>query len=132
MSYFRKTRLNGFHANSMRLMPISSFSSRYHIYVNDGDFVIDIDQISGWFLSVYNFIGPNDGQGTELFIDGTLVGRDSTRHGGRFNDGDGTVVVGRMYTDNGKWYGSFNMDELVFFDRTLSAEEARLIYEMYD
>ena len=100
--------------------------------VNDGDFVIEIDQISGWFHTVYNFIGPSEGQGIELFIDGSLVANDSTRRAASVGDGDGTVVVGRVYTDNDKWYGSFNMDELVFFDRTLSAEEARLLYEMYD
>ena len=41
------------------------------------------------------------------------------------NVGDGRIIIGRRYTDNDGAYGSIEIDELRFFNRTLT--EAQII-----
>ena len=106
---------------------------RHHLYTKSADFAVSSAPRSGWFHSVFTFLGSGGGgPGVEVYLDGRLEGADTTGSAGGFTDGGGTVVVGRVYTDDDKWYGSFTLDELLFFNRVLSAAEAQLIYAMYD
>ena len=80
-----------------------------------------------------NFIGPNDGQGFEVYNDGVQVqGREidgvqlegtniigSTEH----PSADGTIVLGRSYTNSNQSYSSVYIDELYFFNRCLTEEQ---------
>ena len=70
-----------------------------------------------------NYIGPNDGEGIRLFINGTEVARDTDKHRGPYPAGDGRIVVGKWLTDQDKWYKSVQVDELMFFNRFLSSDE---------
>ena len=75
-----------------------------------------------------NYIGPRIDQGFELYQDGTLVG--DTQSGGNFDatPGNGTLVLGKRYVDEDDKYTWMDLDELVFFNRKLTATEVMKIY----
>ena len=54
---------------------------------------------SRWTHVVLNYIGPNNGEGIMIFINGLLVKSDTTRAGGSYQAEDGRIVVGRYNTD---------------------------------
>ena len=81
--------------------------------------------LNEWFHSVINFMGPNTGEGFNLFIDGMMRGvsaRSTLNHGAINN---GRIAVGRRLIENNNYldYTSFAMDELFFFNRTLTDTE---------
>ena len=91
---------------------------------------MDDPQPTDWIHVVGNYIGPYDGQGTRMFIDGTEVDSDTDKHGGPYPTGDGRIVVGRFHTNIDGWYHSVYVDELFFFNRSLSTEEIVQIYNV--
>ena len=84
-----------------------------------------------WLHLVLNFIGPNIGQGVQAFRDGTQ--RDASTGGsdGRDTTGDGRVVIGRKFTNANGDYAHVEVDELIFFNKALSAEEVGHLYDTY-
>ena len=70
-----------------------------------------------------NYIGPNDGEGIRIFIDGTEVASDTDKNGGPNSAGDGRIVVGRHSTYKDDWYASMQIDELLFFNQALTERE---------
>ena len=40
---------------------------------------------------------------------------------------NGTIVIGRLFTDLNEFYGSVQMDELLFYNRTLTEPEIRML-----
>ena len=83
---------------------------------------------SGWFHVVINYIGPNNGQGIRMFIDGSELMSDTAKDAWSFSAGDGMVVVGRDYTDADKEYASVQVDELIFFNQVLSNDHINKLY----
>ena len=75
-----------------------------------------------------NYIGPRIDQGFELYQDGTLV--EGTQYGGNFDatPGNGTLVLGKRFVDEDDKYTWMDLDELVFFNRKLTAPEVMKIY----
>ena len=65
-----------------------------------------------------NYIGPDDGQG----INGTEVVTGLTRDA-THSAGDGRIVVGRIKTDQDRYYASMEINELIFFNKALSTAE---------
>ena len=65
-----------------------------------------------------NYIGPDDGQGIRVYFNGTEVATGLTRDAAH-SAGDGRIVVGRYYTDEDKRYASLQIDELIFFNKSL-------------
>ena len=53
---------------------------------------------------------------------------DTTKEGGSYSDGDGSIVVGRYYTDRDRDYASVQVDELIYFDAALTSAEVQSIY----
>ena len=76
-------------------------------------------------------IGPNGGQGIQVFRDGTL--RDSQQHGNTLTqtDGDGRVVIGRRYVTSNNGYARVEVDELIFFNQALTNEKVGKLYDIY-
>ena len=73
-----------------------------------------------------NYIGPNNGQGIRIYLDGVQAGSDDTRSDGTFSSrsgGDGRVVVGALYTYKAVFYASVDVDELLFFNQKLSDKQ---------
>ena len=68
-----------------------------------------------------NYLGPSDGEGIYVYQDGVQTGNNITPYfNGPFPLGDGRVVLGRAYIDSDENYGSVSLDELLFFNVSLS------------
>ena len=78
-------------------------------------------QPSGWTHIVGNYIGPSDG--LRLFMDGEEVASDTNNLAGSRSAGDGRIVVGRRFTARHEHYASAHIDELFFFNQTLTRQE---------
>ena len=84
-----------------------------------------------WIHLVLNYIGPNSGQGIQAFKDGVLISQMKSGSSGIQTDGVGRVVVGRRLVSRNQDYAQVEVDELIFFNQALSAEEVRDLYNLY-
>ena len=74
-----------------------------------------------------NYIGPNDGEGIRIYVNGVQVASDNMKIAVAYQSGDGRIVVGRYYTDSNRLYTSVEVDELIFFNRSLTLEEIKYL-----
>ena len=82
-----------------------------------------------WIHIVLNYIGPNDG--IRIYHDGRNVVNItelSTRPGGPYT-GNENIVLGRIYNEKDAWYLGVQVDELYFFNRTVTEAEIRMLSE---
>ena len=63
-----------------------------------------------------------------MFIDGEEVASDTTKHGVSYSPGDGRIVVGRYYTNYDLSYPSVQVDELIYFNASLTSDNVQSIY----
>ena len=71
-----------------------------------------------------NYIGPNNGQGISIFMNGELVNKTTDKLvAGPFPDVDGKIVVGRIFTNIDDYYASMQVDELILFNHPLMLDE---------
>ena len=82
---------------------------------------------SVWIHLVLNFMGPNHGEGIQIYYNGAQVASDRTKSSGSRPSGDGRIVVGRYYPDFELYYASVQVDELIFFNRYLIREEISVL-----
>ena len=75
-----------------------------------------------------NYIETNNGQGISLYYNGQEVVSDTNKHGGPSSTGDGRIVVGKRYKNLDDVFGSFQVDELIFFNETLSSDNINALY----
>ena len=75
-----------------------------------------------------NYIGPNDGEGIRMFIDGAEVRSSTTGSARSVSVGDGRIVVGRLYPDLDQEYASVMVDELIYFNAALTSDDVQSIY----
>ena len=78
-----------------------------------------------WIHLVLNYISPSER--FQVFKDGALVPGQPTKIGYGRAPGDGRLVLGRRYP-NSDYYSSLDLDEVVFFNRKLTASEVINIY----
>ena len=99
--------------------------SRCDVRLRGGSFVAVGPIPSGWFKFVVNFIGPNNGEGIRIYINGEQVGSDPkmVKHRPHILEGDGRIVIGRWYTSTEFRYSSQIMDDLLLFNHALSNAE---------
>ena len=74
--------------------------------------------------------GSKQGQGITIYHDGVQVGEDtnkSFRNADTLAPGDVRMGIGRYYTDRDGWYSSVEVDELTFWNSTISSNEVQLI-----
>ena len=69
-----------------------------------------------WTHVVCNYLGPYNGEGTRLYINGVQEEEDTEIKQGTFPEGDGRVVLGRRFTDSDEKYASADLDEILFFN----------------
>ena len=81
-----------------------------------------------WVHLVMNYIGPRNGQGFQVFQDGTLAGGTQSRGHFDATPGNGSLVLGKRYVNEDDNYAWIDVDELVFFNRKLTAQEVTKIY----
>ena len=92
----------------------------------DGSFQTTGSQPFGWTHLVLNYIGPNNGQGIQIYFNGMQIGSDNTKSGTSYQPGDGRVILGRHHLR----YAGADVDELLFFNKTLSDQEIMDIKNM--
>ena len=89
------------------------------VVLQDGLFLLFPPTPTGWA----HIVGNYDGESVKMFMDGAEVASSTTKGGGPYVAGDGRIVVGREYTDKDWNYASVEVDELTFFNRSLSSDE---------
>ena len=80
-----------------------------------------------WFHILFNFVGPNTGQGFTVYHDGELVANIIRTRPITATSVDRRIVIGRWATDRDEFYSSLEMDELVFFNKALTDAEIRML-----
>ena len=92
------------------------------------NYIEDTSVPTGWTHVVLNYLGPDNVKGIRIYYDGTAMASDTTLDLESQLAGDGRVVVGRAYTDQYQRYASVQVDELMFFNQTVSASELFAFY----
>ena len=82
-----------------------------------------------WFHIVFNIIGPNDGEGFTIYHDGKLALNVTSFYRRRSHAFDGKIVIGNFFPDRDSQsnYASFEIDELLFFNKCLTKEEVQML-----
>ena len=80
-----------------------------------------------WIHIVLNYIGPNDG--IQIYHDGrNVINITKLRiHPYVTYTGNGKIVLGRVFNDVNSLYGRVQVDELYFFNRTVTEAEIRML-----
>ena len=97
---------------------------RFVIYVLDGDFFTEITPPYSWTHVVFNFIGPNNGQGIRIYVDGVNTASDTIKTPRNRNAADGRVYAGNSALEK---FTSVDLDELLFLNHKLSDQQVALI-----
>ena len=95
------------------------------MYLLDGSFKEHVPiPFMEWTHVAMNYIGPEDGLGMRVYYDGTLTGNITTKDSYTYPAGEGRIFIGRYFVDIDQFgYGSFDMDELLFFNETINEQE---------
>ena len=104
---------------------------RFALNVPSGYFTGDWTPQPGWHHVAWNYVGPNNGQGIVVYMDGCEVGRHTTRLFVPRPPGDGKMVIGRRFTYSDNWYGAVMIDELMLFNHQLSEQQIQDLYNSY-
>ena len=85
-----------------------------------------------WFHMAHVYLGPEGGVGGNIaYHNGVLVGSDRQRSDITDDPSTGNVVIGRKLLDEDTQYASVEIDEITFWDRILTVQEIREIYNMH-
>ena len=103
---------------------------RYRVRLSGGNFQAIVPRPLGWFHTVLNYIGPENGQGVRIYHDGVHIGDESTIVVAAKNNGDGRIVMGRFFAEREGSYSSFQVDELLFFNQTLTDSEITTLSQL--
>ena len=94
-----------------------------------GWFQVDSSPPTGWTHFVLNYLGPNIGEGIWIYYNGNQVASQTTRYTYlQHPAGEGRIVIGRAFPDQDRDYASLQVDELIFFNQSLSDNEIKQIY----
>ena len=100
---------------------------RFRIFLLDGYFQAAHTRPTGWTHIVLNYIGPSDDEGIRIYYDGAEVANDMTKSVARFNPADGGILVAKR-GDGDSGYTSLELDELIFFNKTLRTADITAMY----
>ena len=81
-----------------------------------------------WIHIVLNYIGPDDGQWIQIYLDGDLIESDITRSSGYYPPGDGRVKLGTPESPGINAVDDVN--ELLFFNNSLNDDQIMKIKNM--
>ena len=99
--------------------------------MNDGFFRARLDPITGWFHLVVVYLGPNNGQGLVVYINGTQERRKTTKHDDSRQPSNGQLVIGKKTTNGDYFYSSVAVDELTLWNRQLTAQEVEDLHQIF-
>ena len=94
----------------------------------DGHFVIAGSPFpkTKWFHLVFNFLGPNGGEGFIVYYDRVEWLTSGWKTPKTHDVGPGEVVIGQF----NHVYSSLMIGELLFFNRKLTLEEIQILHDM--
>ena len=81
-----------------------------------------------WIHIVLNYLGPDDGQGIKIYVDGVLTTSDTTKSSGFYPPDDGRVKLGTPDTPG--LNAVDDVDELLFFNFALNDDQIMKIKEI--
>ena len=85
--------------------------------------------VGGWLHLAGVYYGSSEGEGITLYLNGIQVANDTTRAtASSVIPESGKLVVGRKRSEINDIYASVEVDEILFFNRKLSAPEVQMIY----
>ena len=115
----------------MTKIKIFSFH-RFALYVEEGARREDTMYYSfnEWHHFVASFRGLELRERYSVYYDGTLQNTDYTSSDIRQTPGNGHVVVGKRWKNVDGFYTSVELDELVFFNRSLDELEIQALYQL--
>ena len=114
----------------LRSVPIS----RYQVYFRTNYIqVTDLTVPTEWYHLVFNYIGasPVSGDIVVIYHDGAEVGSSTQKRSHQGSAGAGVVVIGKHRVQSEQDFASVMVDELLFFNRHLTPQEAQILYNMH-
>ena len=100
------------------------------MYLPDAYFLASHPKHYVWIYIVLNYIGSNEAEGVRVYFDGREVRSGTIKTAIPYSAEDGRIVVGREYTDIDDRYTSILVDELMYFNQSLSLVEIEAIYNV--
>ena len=84
---------------------------------------------NNWFHILFNFIGPNNGEGFRIYHShsGVLVANVTRYSFSSFSRIHGRIVIGRAFTAIDEDYSSVVMDDLLFFNQAVTDDEIKML-----
>ena len=92
-----------------------------------GHFQVSVGKSNEWVHGVLNFLGPNDEEGIRIYENGKHVGNHTIITQSSSTEPNGRIVIGRLFTEDNNFYGSVQVDELLFFNHSLTEGEITLL-----
>ena len=81
-----------------------------------------------WFHVVINYFGSVEGLGFVTYVDGEVEHSERDPVTERTGEGNGRIVIGRLYTETDTEYSTMGIDELLVFNNFLTVEDITLPY----
>ena len=92
------------------------------------------DRPTGWYHLALNYFGSSQGQGITVYQNGekipTTGGKDRMPFVEANTAGEGSVAIGRFPIRGTGSYGSVEVDELRFFNQTLTNEAITMLSQL--
>ena len=92
-----------------------------------GHFTVSVGKSNEWVHGVLNFLGPNDEEGIRIYENGKHVGNHTIITQSSTTESNGRIVIGRAFTEINNYYASVQVDELLFFNRSLTEQEIGML-----
>ena len=102
-------------------------SFRYVVTMPHGHFTVSVGKSNEWVHGVLNFLGPYDEEGISIYQNGIHVGNHTIITQSSTTEPNGRIVIGRAVTEVNGFYGSVQVDELLFFNKSLTETEIRML-----
>ena len=103
---------------------------RYFLSVQSKNYLFYAPSYTGsWFNIVVNFIGTGEDQGVRIYYNGVLVTTNIGTTSLYTPLSSAQIAIGRLFTDLDAEYGTFDIDELIFFNEALNASEIAVLSE---
>ena len=80
-----------------------------------------------WFHVVINYFGSGEGQGFVTYVNGQPEHSERDRVTVPTGEGNGRIVIGRLYTETNAEYSSMEIDNLAFFNNFLTDDDIKLL-----
>ena len=95
--------------------------------MSPGHFTVSVDKSNEWVHGVLNFLGPNDEEGIRIYENGKHVGNHTIITQSSMTESNGRIAIGRAFTEIHNYYASVQVDELLFFNHSLTEQEIRML-----